>query len=114
MSKRIDDAVEVLFALRQLYDTESGESLAQLRVKAITAVAAFRGVDRKTIADIYMRRLAPYVRNTAEFDAVVAQWLNGHPGELKAALEKRTLDAGDRGRIRAFFDVDQAGGRNGA
>jgi len=105
MSRRIDDAIDLLITIGQLHEAQPDSSVAQLRLQAIDAVAGSRSIHSKTIADIYIRRLKPYVTNTGEFDVLVARWLNGHPVELKAALEKRALDVGDDGRIRAFFDA---------
>ncbi len=113
MSKRIDDAIDVLHAVRQAIEGDGAQTwnVRQLRIQAVKDVAATRGVTPQDIADVYIRRLAPYVRQTAHFDALVTQWLHGHSIELKAALEKSSLDAGDRGRIKAFFEANQMASR---
>jgi len=107
MSQRIDDAIDVLFAIKQVYETDQTQGIRDIRLQAVKDTAAARGVNPRTIADVYIRRLSPYVKGTGEFDARVGQWLKGHPVELKAALEKCSLDANDQGRIKAFFDANQ-------
>lgn len=107
MSVRIDDAIDVLCIMRDAHETSPQEPLRNVRIGALERVAKARGVTRQDIADVYIRRMAPSVRGTKEFDRLVADWLRGHPRELKAALEKSSLDKGDLGRIKAFFEADQ-------
>ncbi len=107
MSKRIDDAIDVLHAVLQAYEADPNTTIRKHRIQAVKDVADSRGVTHQDIADVYIRRLAPYVKQTAHFDSLVAQWLQGRPIELKAALEKSSLDAGDHGRIKAFFDANK-------
>lgn len=113
MSKRIDDAIDVLHAVRQAIEADESQSwsVRQLRIQAVKDVAAARGVTPQDIADVYIRRLAPYVKQTAHFDALITHWLQGQPIELKAALEKSSLDADDQGRIKAFFEANQMASR---
>lgn len=106
MSQRIDDAIDVLFAIKQVYKNDQRQAVRDIRLQAVKDIAAARGVNPRTIADVYIRRLSPYITGTGEFDARVSQWLKGHPVELKAALEKCSLDANDHGRIKAFFDAN--------
>lgn len=105
MSVRIDDALDVLSLIREQYITAQAP-LKAIRLRALQAVAKARGVTRNDIADIYIRRLRPYVSSTAEFDRVVHAWLLGRHVELKATLEKCSLDQNDMGRIKAFFEAD--------
>lgn len=107
MSQRIDDAIDVLVAIRQAHENEGRESLRSIRIGAVKSVADARGVEPKTIADVYIRRLRPYVKKTADFDRLVLEWLNGRAMNLHAALDKCSLDAADRGRIKAFFEADK-------
>jgi len=89
------------------YETDQTQGIRNNRLQEVKDTAAARGVNPRTIADVYIRRLSPYVKGTGEFDARVGQWLKGHPVELKAALEKCSLDANDQGRIKAFFDANR-------
>lgn len=106
MSVRIDDAIDLLCLIRDGHEASPSEPLRSIRIAALEQVAKARGVTRQDIADVYIRRLSPSVRGTREFDRIVAEWLRGQPRELKAALEKNSLDKADTGRIKAFFEAD--------
>lgn len=107
MSIKIDDAIDVLYLIREDYSARQ-EPLRAIRLRALEKVSKARGVTRNDIADVYIRRLRPYIKSTGEFDRVVHEWLLGRPVELRAALEKCSLDKGDTGRIKAFFEADKA------
>ncbi|HDS1547164.1 MULTISPECIES: hypothetical protein [Stenotrophomonas] len=109
MSKRIDDAVDVLHAILVAHKAapcNSSSDVRRIRIRAVKDVAEARGVTHQDIADVYIRRLNPYVKQTRHFDALVSQWIQGDSIELKAALEKSCLDRGDSRRVEAFFSVN--------
>jgi len=57
MSQRIDDAIDVLFAIKQVYETDQTQGIREIRLQAVKDTAAARGVNPRTIADVYIRRL---------------------------------------------------------
>lgn len=103
MSKKIDDVLEALAALRHGFRADMPGSLRDTRVRAIHAIAKRRGVRHQTIGDAYLRRLEPDIKGTPAFDRVTESWLLRGSDALRTVLEKRALDHGDRTRIQKFF-----------
>lgn len=103
MSQKIDDVLQVLAGIRDGYRQGKPEPLRSVRIRAVRRIAEQRGVDYQTIADAYIRRLAPDIRRTPAFDRLVEEWLASDSPALQRILERHTLDRGDPARIRQFF-----------
>ena len=103
MSQKIDDVLQVLAGIRSAYRADKPESLRRVRVRVVRAIAKQRDVDYQTIADAYIRRLAPDIERTPAFDRLVEEWLASGSRSLQRILESHVLDRGDEPRIQAFF-----------
>ena len=103
MSQKIDDVLHVLAGIRSGYRTDKLESLRRVRVRVVREIAKQRGVNYQTIADAYIRRLAPDIERTPAFDRLVEEWLASGSRSLQRVLVSHVLDRGDEPRIRAFF-----------
>lgn len=103
MSQKIEDVLQVLAGIRSGYRSDKPEPLRRVRVRVVRQIAKQRGVDYQTIADAYIRRLAPDIERTPAFDQLVEEWLASGSPSLQRILENHALDRGDPARIREFF-----------
>ena len=103
MSQKIDDVLQILGGIRSGYRPGQAEPLRRVRVRVLRQIAEQRGVDYQTIADAYIRRLAPDIELTPAFDQLVEEWLASGSPKLRKVLEAHVLDRGDPVRIREFF-----------
>ena len=103
MSQKIDDILEVLAEIRSSYHQDDSEFVRRIRVRVIKKIAKQRGVDYQTIADVYIRRLAPDIELTPAFDRLVEAWLVSGSTKLQQILKNHALDRTDVPRIQAFF-----------
>jgi|SRR5690606_29745552 len=103
MSQRIDDVLQILAGIRSGYRGDKPEPLRRVRVRVVRQIAKQRGVDYQTIADAYIRRLAPDIERTPAFDRLVEEWLASGSPSLQRILESHALDRCDPARIREFF-----------
>ena len=103
MSQKIDDVLQILAGIRDGYGSDKPELLRSVRTRVLRQIANQRGVDYQTIADAYIRRLAPDIELTPAFDRLVEEWLASSSPELQKILLKHALDQGDPLRIRDFF-----------
>lgn len=103
MSQKIEDVLQVLAGIRSGYRPDKPEPLRRVRVRVVRQIAKQRGVDYQTIADAYIRRLAPDIERTPAFDHLVEEWLASGSPSLQRTLESHTLDRGDPARIHEFF-----------
>lgn len=103
MSQKIEDVLQVLAGIRSGYRPDKLEPFRRLRVRVVRQIAKQRGVDYQTIADAYIRRLAPEVERTPAFDQLVDDWLSSGSASLQRILESHALDRGDPARIHEFF-----------
>ena len=103
MSQKIEDVLQVLAGIRSGYRRDRSEPLRKVRVRVVRDIANQRGVDYQTIADAYIRRLAPDIERTSAFDKVVEEWLASGSPSLQRVLERQALDRGDPERICNFF-----------
>ncbi|WP_180870397.1 hypothetical protein [Stenotrophomonas maltophilia] len=103
MSQKIEDVLRVLEGIRSGYQPEKPEPLRRVRVRVVRQIAKQRGVDYQTIADAYIRRLAPDIERTPAFDQLVEDWLASGSHSLQHILESHALDRGDPARISEFF-----------
>ncbi|WP_287595793.1 hypothetical protein [Thermomonas sp.] len=103
MSQKIDDVLQVLAGIRGGYRKDKPEPLRRVRIRVVRQIAKQRGVDYQTIADAYIRRLAPDIKRTPAFDRLAEEWLASGSPSLQRILESHALDRGDPARIREFF-----------
>ncbi|MNM32714.1 hypothetical protein D3C81_433110 [compost metagenome] len=103
MSRKIEDVLQVLAGIRSGYQSDKHELLRRVRIRVVRRIAKERGVDYQTIADTYIRRLAPDIEGTFAFDQLVQDWLASGSQSLRRILEKNALGRGDRARISSFF-----------
>ena len=103
MSQKIDDVLHILAGIRSAYRSDKPESLRRVRVRVLRQIAKQRDVDYQTIADAYIRRLAPDIERTPAFDRLVEEWLASGSPALQKVLEKHALDRNDPVSIREFF-----------
>jgi hypothetical protein len=75
MSTTIDQLVEVITEVLETRGGTLGSSVSDLRRTAVAVVAERRGVEPNTIADKYIRGLAPDVTSSAQFDRLLEDWL---------------------------------------
>lgn len=64
MSQKIEDVLHILAGIRAAHSSSRRESLRRIRIRVIRQIADQRGVDYQTIADAYIRRLAPDIELT--------------------------------------------------
>lgn len=105
MSQKIEDVLQVLAGIRSGYRSDEHEPLRRVRIRVVRRIAKRRGVDYQTIADVYIRRLAPDIEGTPAFDQFVKDWLASGSQALQRVLENHVLDRGDPARISWFFAV---------
>lgn len=93
---RTRDIVDVLHEVRNAYGGSLGTSISDLRRMAVHVVAERRSVEPNTIADIYIRRLRPDIRSTAEFDKLLEDWLVRGSDELLRIVRRHagSVDVG--------------------
>ena len=103
VSQKIDDVLHILVGIRSGYRADKPESLRRVRVRVVREIAKQRDVDYQTIADTYIRRLAPDIEKTPAFDRLVEEWLASGSRSLQRVLERHVLDQNDSARIREFF-----------
>lgn len=103
MSQKIEDVLQVLAGIRSGYQPGKPEPLRRVRVRVVRQIAKQRGVDYQTIADAYIRRLAPDIERTPAFDQLVEDWLASGSLSLQHILEDHALDQGDQAHISEFF-----------
>lgn len=103
MSQKIEDVLQVLAGIRNGYQPDKAEPLRRVRVRVVRQIAKQRGVDDQTIADTYIRRLAPDIERTPAFDQLVKDWLAAGSQSLRHILQNHALDQGDPVRISEFF-----------
>ncbi len=103
MSQKIEDVLHVLAGIRSGYQPDKPEPLRRVRVRVVRQIAEQRGVDYQTIADTYIRRLAPDIERTPAFDQLVEDWLAAGSQCLQHILQNHALDQGDPVRISEFF-----------
>ena len=110
MSQTIDDVLKVLAGIRNAYRASMPESVRSIRIRVVRAIARERGVNYRTIADAYIRRLAPALERTPAFDHLVQEWLAAvfawdWPEPDKAAFPLAQLGRKTGDRVR---DLDDA------
>jgi len=105
MSQKIEDVLQVLAGIRNDYRSDRAKPLLRVRVRIVRQIAKQRGVKYQTIADAYIRRLAPDIERTSEFDLLIEEWLASGSLSLQRILVSHALDQGDPARIREFFAV---------
>jgi len=103
MSQKIDDVLQILAGIRSGYRRDSPEPLRKVRVRVVRHIAQQRRVDYQTIADAYIRRLAPDITLTPAFDRLVEEWLASGSPALQQVLENHALDNSDPAHIQEFF-----------
>jgi hypothetical protein len=103
MSQKIDDVLQILAGIRSGYRRNNSEPLRRLRIRVVRQIAQQRNVDYQTIADAYIRRLAPDIERTPAFDHLVEKWLASASPSLQQVLASHALDSNDPTRIRDFF-----------
>lgn len=103
MSQKIEDVLQVLAGIRSGYQPDKPESLRSVKVRVARQIAEQRGVDCQTIADTYIRRLAPDIERTPAFDQLVEDWLAAGSQSLQHILQNHALDQGGPVRISEFF-----------
>jgi hypothetical protein len=103
MSKKIEDVLEVLAAMRAGFRADVSGSLKQARIGAIRSIAKKRGVSYQTVGDAYLRRLEPHIKGTPAFDRVTEDWLSRGSRALRDIIAKHALDADDIVNITRFF-----------
>jgi len=103
MSQKIDDVLHILDGIRTGYRADKPEPLRRVRVRVVREIAKHREVDYRTIADVYIRRLAPDIEKTPAFDRLVQEWLTTGSRSLQRVLESHAHDQSDNVRIREFF-----------
>jgi hypothetical protein len=103
MSQKIDDVLQILAGIRDGYRLDKPEPLRRVRIRVLRQIAKQRCVDYQTIADAYIRRLAPDIELTPAFDRLVEEWLASGSTALQKVLERHALDRSDPVRIREFF-----------
>lgn len=104
-SERIKQVLEVLDGIRTAAPV-SLEALATERKTVTKALAIRRGIDERTIADKCWRglwRQKDEKFHIAEFDALVWDWLNGAPDELRARCMDASTNDADRAAVTDFF-----------
>ena len=105
MNRGIDQLLEVLVAIRDGAPPRQ-EAVTRLRKSAVVDVAAQRGIDRRTVANKYIRGLG--IADTDAFDALVGQWLFQGSDRLQRIMESRS-NTYYHPAIRDFFaDADKA------
>ncbi|MGN6321629.1 MAG: hypothetical protein ACTHNE_07870 [Dyella sp.] len=104
MSQKIDDVLHILADIRSGYRSDTSQSVRAIRIRVIHQIANERNVDYQTIADAYIRRLAPELKLTRAFDHLVEQWLAAGSPLLQRVLEQHAIDHADPARIRKFFE----------
>ena len=103
VSQKIDDVLHILAGIRSGYRCDNPEPLRRLRVRVVRQIAQQRNVDYQTIADAYIRRLAPDIERTPAFDRLVEEWLASASPALQQVLVRHALDRNDPTCIRDFF-----------
>ncbi|WP_154081347.1 hypothetical protein [Stenotrophomonas hibiscicola] len=99
MSQKIEDVLQVLASIRSGYRPDKPESIRSESVRVVRQIAKQRGVDYQSIADAYIRRLAPDIECTPAFDQLVKDWLAAGSQALQHILQNHALDQGDPVRI---------------
>jgi len=99
MSKRIDEILDVLEEIKNIYSPE--KDLRDIRSEATKNVARKYGIAIETVVDKYTRQLD---LGTFEFDKLLTEWItNNNPTPLMERLLKYAVDDEDRKRIHEFF-----------
>lgn len=96
-------SLRLLDGIRSGYRSDTSQSIRTVRIRVIREIAEHRRVNYQTIADAYIRRLAPELQLTPAFDRLVEEWLATDSPALQRVLEAHALDRSDPGRIREFF-----------
>ena len=104
MSQKIDDVLHIVAGIHSEYRGDTSQSVRAIRIRVIRQIASERNVDYQTIADAYIRRLAPELKLTPAFDHLAEQWLASGSPALQLVLEKHAIDRADPARIRKFFE----------
>ena len=103
MKKLIEQLADVLEEIaRERKRVGAFQPVSELRKGAVSAVAKKYGVEERTVADGFIRRLRPKISSTGEFDAAVEKWLRGKPEILQGALLGNIGSGEDAKRV---FDV---------
>ncbi len=104
MSRRIEEFVEVVRALRQSYEDGTGaESVSALRIDAMNVAAHERGVKPDTIRDKFVRQFG--LNGVAEFDELLSSWLARRSDTLKQIALQHSTSPQDRDEIENAFYV---------
>ena len=103
MSRKLDDVLEIIWGLAQWDGLSDVAQLRRARASIVSGIAKSRGVDRNTVADSYVRRLAPQANGTADFDRLVLTWLTESSAELQRVLEEHAKNGEALERVRSFF-----------
>lgn len=101
MSQKIKDVLSVIEEIKT--GASPGYPIKNIRRDAIKRIAQKRKVEPNTIADAYLRRLRPFIKNTAAFDVLIEQWLSKKSNSLKNRLFSACIDDEDPVLIRNFF-----------
>ena len=98
MSARVDQIVQVL---EEMWRRQA--LLGAFRERTVPLVAKRLGVEAKTVHDKLVRQLGPQVKESRDFDRLVARWLGGDPQPLHSVLVAQAITEDDRERIASFF-----------
>ena len=104
MSQRIEQILEVIEEVREIFQNQSGHrSVKTIRIRAVTSVADRRGIANPTVLDKFVRQLRPDIEGAADFDRFLEGWLIHDSNELKTIILKHKIDRRDVELINNAF-----------
>lgn len=104
MSARIEHIIDVINEVRDNYRIKRERfSIRQLRIEASKTVAKLCDIDNRSVTDTFRDQLEPDINTTAEFDALIEDWLLHDSTKLKMILLKHKSGMRDEILINNVF-----------
>ncbi len=106
MSARISQILEVVEEVRSKHQsTSSPRPISEIRIDAVRSVAGRRDITTNSVADKFIRQLAPEVTSTSQFDSLLKEWLIDGSRKLRDIVLKHAVDNKDREMIASAFHI---------
>lgn len=106
MSARISQILEVVEEVRSKHQsTSSLRPISEIRLDAVRSVAGRREITTNSVADKFIRQLAPEVTSTSQFDSLLKEWLVDGSQRLRDIVMKHAVDEKDRQMVASAFHI---------